>query len=270
MHKSGLTTSTLIVLLAGCAGQKPPSVSTDTVHGNRLEIIGRPHGGSVNNQDQVLFKGDHNVLALEYLDAFFKDRDSRDVIIVEGNGNRIKLSHRSMMDRSENSCDTLIIQGDANHIDLLQAFFTDTTEGSEEKQMILGDSLFLVETLYDKDPSDLQETIENQLTHQWMTVREALSSYEKAVLTGDSRAAYLLGEAYQLGLSGRVDIPSAVRYYRIGAEKGDMRSRSALGYIYEGRYVGVQQDLDSARYWYAQAAEQGDAYAIDRLRALSR
>ncbi len=65
----------------------------------------------------------------------------------------------------------------------------------------------------------------------------------------------------------RRDYPTAVREFRLLADKGDAEAQSILGYLYFAG-EGVQQSYREARRWYSLAAEQNNEvaqYALGRM-----
>ena len=51
-------------------------------------------------------------------------------------------------------------------------------------------------------------------------------------------------------------------------QQGHAQAQNALSYLYDTGY-GTQQDYQQARYWYEQAAKQGDKYTKKRLKHLT-
>ena len=81
---------------------------------------------------------------------------------------------------------------------------------------------------------------------------------------------YQEGRKYWYGLDGvTVDNAKAVEYFMVAAENGHSEAQRLLGncYIYGH---GVSRDLQKARYWYQQAANQGNRYAREALDHLNR
>jgi TPR repeat protein len=57
---------------------------------------------------------------------------------------------------------------------------------------------------------------------------------------------------------------TAVKWYRLAAEQGDVSAQINLGLMYDNGQ-GVIQDYKNAVKWYRLAAEQGDAFAQNNL-----
>ncbi len=269
VNMEGHFTYLAIVLLAACNTTKPVP-SAHQGGDNRVIQVGAFASGSMDNGDQIIFKGSDNEVVLEYLNTFFHDQSSRDVVIVEGDGNRIRLSHRNVIDNSIGSCDTLFIKGDGNYIDLLQAYCMDNSKGSSEVRNILADSLYTITDVSETVVITLTDSTESKLTHQWLPIGHVFDQYVKRSIAGDHMATYYLGEMHLVGVGAEADPVKAAYYFQVAATKGQRDSQSTLGYIYESSFPGIAQDIDLARYWYEKAAAQGDTFAIERLQEIGR
>lgn len=90
---------------------------------------------------------------------------------------------------------------------------------------------------------------------------EALAEWKKAVETEkDAGAAFRLGEEYFDAKVVQRDVPTAIKFYVIGAEGGDARAQMDLGSMYDKGW-GVSRDAAKAAKWYEAAAKQGMAEA---------
>ncbi|MDR3498181.1 MAG: tetratricopeptide repeat protein [Parvibaculum sp.] len=90
---------------------------------------------------------------------------------------------------------------------------------------------------------------------------EALAEWKKAVETQhDAGAAFRLGEEYFDAKVVQRDVPTAIKYYEIGAKGGDARAQMDLGSMYDKGW-GVSRDATKAAKWYEAAAKQGMAEA---------
>lgn len=90
---------------------------------------------------------------------------------------------------------------------------------------------------------------------------EALAEWKKAVeKEKDAGAAFRLGEEYFDAKVVQRDIPTALKFYVIGAEGGDARAQMDLGSMYDKGW-GVSRDATKAAHWYEAAAKQGMAEA---------
>ena len=69
-----------------------------------------------------------------------------------------------------------------------------------------------------------------------------------------------MGMIYKLGQGVQQDYEEAVKWYRLGAEQGDIDAQYNLGLMYENGQ-GVQQDYKEAVKWYRLGAEQGGVNA---------
>lgn len=90
---------------------------------------------------------------------------------------------------------------------------------------------------------------------------EALAEWKKAVEKENSAgAAFRLGEEYFDAKVVERDVPTAIKYYEIGAKGGDARAQMDLGSMYDKGW-GVSRDAAKAAKWYEAAAVQGMAEA---------
>jgi TPR repeat protein len=258
---------TLIVANLGCGSSKEVSRANMSKRGNNQVIVqGELINSSEGGQDKVIFEGYNNTVILEYLNAFFNSENSRDVIIVEGNGNTFKLSHKNMVDNSIGSADTIYLKGDENHIELLQSYFINNSENKGLKTEYIGDNQYWIIDADSSAEMNSLERVENKFTKEWVPVTQAFEFYQKEAISGNMTATFYLGEMYQLGVAGDVDILKAEYYYLISAKSGYRNAQSALGYIYENNWLGLRKDLEKAKYWYRKAANQNDEFAKDRLK----
>ncbi len=90
---------------------------------------------------------------------------------------------------------------------------------------------------------------------------EALAEWKKAVeKEHNAGAAFRLGEEYFDAKVVERDVPTAIKYYEIGAKGGDARAQMDLGSMYDKGW-GVSRDAAKAAKWYEAAAIQGMAEA---------
>lgn len=90
---------------------------------------------------------------------------------------------------------------------------------------------------------------------------EALAEWKKAVkMEHSAGAAFRLGEEYFDAKVVERDVPTAIKYYEIGAKGGDARAQMDLGSMYDKGW-GVSRDAAKAAKWYEAAAIQGMAEA---------
>jgi len=90
---------------------------------------------------------------------------------------------------------------------------------------------------------------------------EALAEWKLAVKDNhDAGAAFRLGEEYFDAKVVERDVPTAIKYYEIGAKGGDARAQMDLGSMYDKGW-GVSRDASKAAKWYEAAAVQGMAEA---------
>ena len=82
-------------------------------------------------------------------------------------------------------------------------------------------------------------------------------------------AMYWEGKKYYFGQYVPVNNEKAVELFTIAAENGHSEARRFLGNCYRNGY-GVSKDLQKARYWYQQSANQGNRNAREALDDLNR
>lgn len=125
------------------------------------------------------------------------------------------------------------------------------------------------------------------------TVQSAVARYEAGEITEDSLKSFLwdsvnvdaaiewaekhksdniiamklLGRAYILGERVKHSLEKSKVYYFAAAKQGDSEATRLLGCVY--LYPG-QEKIDSARYWFAKAAERGDGQSYYMLSELER
>lgn len=88
----------------------------------------------------------------------------------------------------------------------------------------------------------------------------ALKVTKEIASEGNAIACLSLAHRYENRASTENDMLTAMYWYRMAAEIGDLDAQIRLGEVYE---VGklVKQDLESAAYWYKVAAFNGSSYA---------
>ena len=83
-------------------------------------------------------------------------------------------------------------------------------------------------------------------------IAAAYNCFAKAVELGDDfSASYYLAESYELGLGVEKDENSAVMYYTMGAEIGNIKSMLALARIYNEGLGSIKPDKEkSTKYFF--------------------
>ena len=82
-----------------------------------------------------------------------------------------------------------------------------------------------------------------------------------------SRAMYCIGFMYLEGTIGFGSPTTAFQYFQIAAQHGNASAQHVLGFCYENGKV-VEVEIEKAKYWYGEAAKQGNMEAIDALNRL--
>lgn len=86
---------------------------------------------------------------------------------------------------------------------------------------------------------------------------EALAEWKRAIeVNKDPGAAFRLAEEHFDAKVVERDVATAIRYYTMGAEGGDMRAQMDLATLFDKGW-GVPQDMAHAAKWYEAAARQG-------------
>lgn len=90
----------------------------------------------------------------------------------------------------------------------------------------------------------------------------------EAAQRGDVSAQHNIGWAHDTGRGVEQNYLEAVRWYRLAAEQGNMRSQSALGEIFLFGVPGVAADMAAAEKYNRLAAEQGSPISQRYLGAM--
>lgn len=95
--------------------------------------------------------------------------------------------------------------------------------------------------------------------------RHALRQLEERAEAGDPKALFDLASLYDTGYDSiPIDSLRSSALYRMSAEKGYAPAQNYLGFRYFNGEA-IRQDVDSALYWLAKAAGQGDIKAANNL-----
>lgn len=99
-------------------------------------------------------------------------------------------------------------------------------------------------------------------------IRKAIEWYKKSADQKNPDALFRLGMAYKDGDGNEpVDYTRMITYFTAAAQAGHPDAQYQLGYSYENG-IGVPINVGRAKYWYEKAAEQGNANARRRGKAL--
>lgn len=90
---------------------------------------------------------------------------------------------------------------------------------------------------------------------------DAVKTYLKATILGDTEAAYRIAEIYY---GDERTIEESVRWYTSAANQGHSKAQNSLGYMYE-HGEGVNKDIKTAFYWFQKAASNGNRNAQHNL-----
>ncbi|MGC2698226.1 MAG: tetratricopeptide repeat protein [Candidatus Angelobacter sp.] len=89
----------------------------------------------------------------------------------------------------------------------------------------------------------------------------SVASLRQRAESGDARAQFELGRAYEDGKGVAQDDTRAAEWFRKAADQGNAQAQNSLGVMYAlGR--GVSRDREEAIRWYKKAAKQGQAEAF--------
>ena len=94
--------------------------------------------------------------------------------------------------------------------------------------------------------------------------KDKATQLQEKALQGDAQAAFELGEMHASGVGLPQNNTEAVRWYRIAAEKGNIKAQSLIGTAYH-RGIGFAIDDIQATQWLNKAAEQMDPLAQFQL-----
>jgi TPR repeat protein len=87
---------------------------------------------------------------------------------------------------------------------------------------------------------------------------------------GNADCQFRLGYVYSRGRGIiREDKIAALKQYQLAAAKNHPKAQLFLGYMYENG-EGTEKDIDSAKFWYLRAAQNGDEVAKTRLKSLTK
>lgn len=90
---------------------------------------------------------------------------------------------------------------------------------------------------------------------------DAVKTYLKATILGDTEAAYRIAEIYY---EDERTMEESVRWYTLAANQGHSKAQNSLGHLYE-QGKGVNKDIKTAFYWFQKAASNGDRNAQNNL-----
>lgn len=117
---------------------------------------------------------------------------------------------------------------------------------------------------------DLQEALQ-RIKHELGRVpgKPHIEKHVRNAEAGDPKAFTALGWVYRNGIAIPADMKEALKWYRLGAAKGNLDAQLALGWLYFSGEV-VEMDRDASSFWYGKAAEQGSSKAVAMLKKLGQ
>ena len=95
--------------------------------------------------------------------------------------------------------------------------------------------------------------------------QQAVKYYQQAASQHEPRAIYQLGIRYATGKGVKQDIIYAEQLLIQAAQSGQVDLQIGLAQLYRDGEQGFKPNLQKARYWYQQAAKQGDSKAKEAL-----
>lgn len=122
-------------------------------------------------------------------------------------------------------------------------------QGNRDAQYELGSFFCEGSDIIDKEDES------EELCIKWWT---------EAAKQGDVAAQVNLGLLFYDNPNG-CDFKRALYWFRMAASRDDAHAQLHLGSMYEMGY-GVDQSLESAKYWFKKAARNGDTFAMSVLR----
>ena len=90
----------------------------------------------------------------------------------------------------------------------------------------------------------------------------SLMDYLADAEMGNGDAQLMVGDCYEYGLGTSIDLDSAKKWYALAAEQGNEIAQYKLGSLME---FGKNPNTKQAAYWYKEAAERGHGYAQYKL-----
>ncbi|WP_275787323.1 tetratricopeptide repeat protein [Pararhizobium gei] len=118
-----------------------------------------------------------------------------------------------------------------------------------------------------------------QLTWEWFNAGETYRRYKVkgpddlkisthyfhlAAKSGNSAAAYKVGEAYENGIGVKQDPAVALDWYRVAAAAGDRHAELRIGWFYH-KGITVPADPAMAAQWYRRSADKDNIWAYHML-----
>jgi len=154
---------------------------------------------------------------------------------------------------------------------LIAVMLCPTISAEEPQKINASTTIEELKTLASKGNADAMLELGERLVPEQGTdsgATEALLWLQKAADAGKTQAWYDLGFIYANSAGVKADIPGAIKYWQIGAEKGNVDCQASMGLVYEAgeRIPGsVKRDPAEAAKWYKLAAEQNHQEAIFHL-----
>lgn len=129
-----------------------------------------------------------------------------------------------------------------------------------------GTAISLAEIAYEKDEKMAWGTYVEvlQLDNSRESRALSLKVIKEVATSGNALACKMLAEHCEGQAKTEQDMSTALYWYRMAAEVGDVDAQIRLAQIYECGIV-VQKDIEQAIFWYKMAAYNGDQYAKSKV-----
>ena len=258
----------LLLILVGCTVSKHKNEQPfEKTNSNNIILSSSKNvkNTSSNNKTKVIFKGENNLIVFEYLDSYFNSKNKKDLIIIEGNGNVIKFTLDNVVDNSIDSQDTLIIEGSSNYIELMNKYYMNNSVNDSLKSTIK-QNLKITE-IRENNIGFISDSskIENYITNKYELLEETFQFYLLESMSGNYKACFYLGQLYETGIMGEMDLDKSEYYYLIAAKNQIVDAQLGLAILYENESGSFRKDMEKSIYWYTQASNNGNENAKKRL-----
>jgi len=126
---------------------------------------------------------------------------------------------------------------------------------------ILCTLFFASESAWSSTVEDLQRKLRANQAYLEGDYAVALRDWTLLTDGGDKDSPYYLGVMYSKGEGVAKDEQKAVKFFRIGADRGNDAAQNALAVYFEAGSGGLQLNKSKAAYWYRKSADQGNPLA---------
>ncbi len=256
-------------IVLSCQNQKEVAINkpNETTKDKNNKVIVNSKNASLNgtSNDQIIFKGENNLVEINNQNTNFDNKNSNDVLIIEGNQNNISIDQSHTTYKSNNSQDTILVKGDRARFD----FKARTSNSDSLRNSHIED----IAEYEDDETPEKYLVYEGQLMYvpeidTLLTSQEALEYYKSQFAKKDYFACYKTGTFYEFGIGVPINLKIAMDYYETAARNEVVEAQFRLGELFETGKDSIEKNIEKARYYFTLAAKQGNDYAISRLNEL--